>query len=282
MQSDSINSNGIGKRRPPLPFVGNKCRWWNELSEIARSLPAGFRVLDAFGGSFSISRIMKDANPDLDITTNDYNGEYMARLESIGDTAERLRMMWEILEKYGEARGGAKRWHFLKFNSEECRSEVMSVASAGADKKTLYGYLSGSVRTCNADGNFRTTIINKIPATMPFSADMAAQWVDGLNIRPSGVLNSCDARRDAKAFDLVICDPPYTGNGKMYMGCEEAARRYTLEIIGTCKQFCAFDTRGPPIHRAAVNFGGPALRIFEGNRFSGRNSIGGEYMYLKL
>lgn len=37
-------------QKPPLPFVGNKLRWWHELRPMIEALPRGARVFDAFAG----------------------------------------------------------------------------------------------------------------------------------------------------------------------------------------------------------------------------------------
>lgn len=59
---------------PPIPYVGSKKLWVNELSAIAEKLPHKARVLDAFGGSGLCAHVFKSTRPDLVVTTNDADG----------------------------------------------------------------------------------------------------------------------------------------------------------------------------------------------------------------
>ncbi|MBO5752474.1 MAG: hypothetical protein J6S69_02120, partial [Proteobacteria bacterium] len=77
----------LNHSRPPLPFMGSKMRWWRELERLARSLPYGGCVFDAFGGSMSAARVIKDARPDLTVVTNDYEHVYRNRLDASPETA---------------------------------------------------------------------------------------------------------------------------------------------------------------------------------------------------
>jgi hypothetical protein len=255
-----------------LPFVGNKCRWWRELGEIARRIPAGWRVLDAFGGSYAISRVMKNANPDLDITTLDYGGEYLARLEHIEETAQALERMWETCDRFGEPRGGAVRGRFVRFKSPGCLRECLAIAEGAFDKETLLGYIYGRYTS------HKNTPLNKIPASMPFSADARDRWLDGLRVVPTGCLGAAQARAHCLEYDLIICDPPYYKNN-MYNGDAWRANNYVLEVCREARNFIAFERWNTPCWRCARCFGASELAR---GKFSGRCSIGDERMFIKM
>lgn len=74
---------------PPLPFCGHKGMWNAELASIARALDRADLVVDVFGGSGMCSRIMKSANPALQVIFNDFDG-YGTRLLHAPET-EKLR-----------------------------------------------------------------------------------------------------------------------------------------------------------------------------------------------
>ena len=76
VEEEDMPERKLDHSRPPLPFMGSKMRWWRELEGLARSLPHGGCVFDAFGGSLSAARVIKDARPDLTVVTNDYEHVY--------------------------------------------------------------------------------------------------------------------------------------------------------------------------------------------------------------
>ena len=79
---------------PVLPLAGAKSRrWWREIQTVADLLPKGSRVLDAFAGTFCVSRILKDVRPDLKVTVNDFEWQYMNRLDAIYQTTS----LWKTL-----------------------------------------------------------------------------------------------------------------------------------------------------------------------------------------
>lgn len=84
-------------QRPPLPFIGSKLRWWRELQILAAKLPQGGCVFDAFGGSFSAARVIKDTRPDLTVITNDYCHAYRKRLNAAPQTAEVLKQLQAVV-----------------------------------------------------------------------------------------------------------------------------------------------------------------------------------------
>lgn len=81
-------------KKPPLPFPGNKGNWTDYITEKAKLLPAGARVIDAFGGSGMCARCVIEARPDLDVVWNDFDG-YINRL----DHARQTEILRQKLQK---------------------------------------------------------------------------------------------------------------------------------------------------------------------------------------
>ena len=92
-------------QRPPLPFIGSKLRWWRELQVLAMQMPQGACVFDAFGGSFSAARVIKDTRPDLTVITNDFCHAYRKRLNAAPQTACILKQLQAIAPKRSYAVG---------------------------------------------------------------------------------------------------------------------------------------------------------------------------------
>ena len=84
----------FGWVNPVLPLAGSKSRrWWREIQTVAELLPKGTKMLDAFAGTFCVSRILKDVRPDLMVTVNDFEWQYMNRLDVIYQTVS----LWKTL-----------------------------------------------------------------------------------------------------------------------------------------------------------------------------------------
>ena len=73
-------------QKPPLPFVGNKLRWWHELRPMIEALPRGARVFDAFTGCFAVSKLLQRWGRELRIVANDCGRYYRRRLADVADT----------------------------------------------------------------------------------------------------------------------------------------------------------------------------------------------------
>ena len=73
----------------PLPFMGQKRRWVNDLVALLSDATEPTTVVDVFGGSGLLSRLAKDLYPSAHVIYNDHDN-YTDRLHHIEDT-ERLR-----------------------------------------------------------------------------------------------------------------------------------------------------------------------------------------------
>lgn len=85
-------------RKPPLPFIGNKNKWHNEIKEVLIENRGKFTtVVDLFGGSGLISHWAKAYCPDCRVIYNDYDN-YSGRLEKINNTNYILQEMNVLLK----------------------------------------------------------------------------------------------------------------------------------------------------------------------------------------
>ena len=86
-------------KKPPLPFRGNKGKWFNEIKDIISKIEANdITVVDVFGGSGLISYWIKNIRPEWTVIYNDFDN-YELRLNNI-DKTELLRLkILEILTK---------------------------------------------------------------------------------------------------------------------------------------------------------------------------------------
>lgn len=96
-------------QKPPLPFVGNKLRWWHELLPMIEALPRGARVFDAFTGCFAVSKLLQRWGRDLEIVANDCGRYYRRRLADVADTN---RVITEMLS--AGAHNGLRRHYELR------------------------------------------------------------------------------------------------------------------------------------------------------------------------
>ena len=117
-------------QRPPLPFIGSKLRWWRELQVLAMQMPQGSCVFDAFGGSFSAARVIKDTRPDLTVITNDFCHAYRKRLNAAPQTAEVLKQLQAVASKRSYV-------EYTGFD-EETRAKCMAIVSQAEDDETAW------------------------------------------------------------------------------------------------------------------------------------------------
>ena len=221
--------------KPPLPFVGHKGHWGNELAEIAHALPPGCTVFDVFGGSGICSEYIRRARPDLTVIWNDFDN-YRARLEHVGDT-ERLRrffldalgapakkgsyllplddarraLVFDTLQREEAERGFVdsvtiSRWFYLYHNKAPKMSSGAGKLYNRVQRSPMRfdacaGWLSGAVRT-----------------SVCFTGPHTAFPVDGRAVRP------CDFAESQNA--LLILDPPYLSTG-----CNDYGNRDSLFVL---------------------------------------------------
>lgn len=215
-------------RRPPLPFIGSKLRWWRELQALAMKLPQGGCVFDAFGGSFSAARVIKDTRPDLTVITNDFCHDYRRRLNAAPQTALLLKQLQAIAPKrsYIEYTGFDK----------ETAAKCIAIVSDAEDQETAWRWLRGT-----------KTIRNIIPTGDAVNPSVCDDWTRGLVIIDDA-LNANEARYWAESGAFVILDPPYMKSVKMgfdqastYQNGRSAAHDFCVEYMNISDQWCLFE-----------------------------------------
>lgn len=220
-------------QRPPLPFVGNKMRWWRELERLARSLPMGGCVFDAFGGSFGSARVIKDARPDLTVVTNDYRHLYRNRLDAASETAGILKELQSFVPP-----PTPRRFDRLL---PDVQKRAVSIVETAADSQTAWGWLYS-----------KSTIRNKVPTTASVDVEKCLAWTDGLFVIDE-YLDEREARYVVKSGAFVILDPPYHGkNQKTYSDCIDDAQAFSRAVIETGNNWCLFECPGSPLVNLAM------------------------------
>lgn len=220
-------------QRPPLPFVGNKMRWWRELERLVRSLPYGGCVFDAFGGSFSAARVIKDAQPDLTVVTNDYQHLYRNRLDAASETAGILKELQSFMPP-----PTPRRFDRLL---PDVQKRAVSIVETATDSQTAWGWLYS-----------KSTIRNKMPTTEAVDVGRCLAWTDGLIVIDEH-LDAREARYVVNSGAFVILDPPYFGkNQKSYSDGHRDAYDFSRAVIETGNNWCLFECPGSPLVNLAL------------------------------
>lgn len=239
--------------RPPLPFIGSKLRWWRELQLLAMKLPQGGCVFDAFGGSFSAARVIKDTRPDLTVITNDYGHDYRRRLNAAPQTAEVLKRLQAVAPKRSYV-------EYTGFD-DETRAKCVAIVSDAEDQETAWRWLNG-----------RNYISNKVPNGAPVRPSACNDWTKGLVVIDE-MLCASEARYWAESGAFLILDPPYMGSVKMgfdaastYQDGRMDAQAFCVEIMRLCDRWCLFERPGSMLVRMAKECGAVDVE-----RMHGRN-----------
>ena len=226
-------------QRPPLPFIGSKLRWWRELQILAAKLPQGGCVFDAFGGSFSAARVIKDTRPDLTVITNDYCHTYRKRLNAAPQTAEVLKQLQAVVPLKESNK-------FCKFENEELKRKAVEIVSAAEDSQTAFVWLHG-----------QKYILNKEPSGAPVCPSAYDEWTKGLVVIDDE-MTAYEARYWAESGAFVILDPPYMGSVKMcfdvsstYQDGRIDAQAFCVEIMRQCDRWCLFERPDSALVRQA-------------------------------
>lgn len=229
-------------QRPPLPFIGSKLRWWRELQILAAKLPPGGCVFDAFGGSFSAARVIKDTRPDLTVITNDYCHDYRRRLNAAPQTAEVLRRLQAVAPKRSYVT-------YTGFD-EETRAKCMAIVSDAEDEETAWRWLNG-----------KNYVSNKVPSGAPVSPSACDDWTKGLVVIDDK-MTAYEAKYWAKSGAFMILDPPYMESVKMgfdaastYPEGRVDAQAFCVEIMRLCDRWCLFERPGSRLVRQALERG---------------------------
>ena len=229
-------------QKPPLPFVGNKLRWWRQLKPMIEALPRGTRVFDAFAGCFAVSKMLQRWGRDLRITANDCGRYYRRRLECVKDTN---RVISEMLA--AGAHNGLRN-HYERY-APETEKKLIQICATGRDQISCRVNLyCGNEKTVRA--RCRIT---------PYDEDACRRWCDGLDVVDVRIA-APDAPRYAAQYDLVILDPPYLrppkawGQGD-YIGadaCRDAREFCAAVIADPHAAVWLLDAPGSDLVRAAM------------------------------
>ena len=240
-------------QRPPLPFIGSKLRWWHELQILALRLPPGGCVFDAFGGSFSAARVIKDTRPDLTVITNDYCHDYRRRLNAAPQTAEVLKRLQAVAPKRSYV-------EYTGFD-DETRAKCVAIVSDAEDEETAWRWLNG-----------KSYVSNKVPNGAPVCPSACDEWTRGLVVIDDE-MTAYEAKYWAESGAFLILDPPYMGSVKMgfdiastYRDGRVDAQAFCVEIMRLCDRWCLFERPGSELVRQAIGQG-----AVEVERMHGRN-----------
>ena len=184
--------------RPPLPFVGNKFRWWKQLKPMIEALPDRSIVFDAFGGSFAVSKLIKHFKQDCVCICNDCDMYYRNRLEVVADTKRVL----DEMRSNGAFRCNVE---YVKYD-RETEDKLKRIVETGKDAITCRGALYVNGNTVRA-----------ICPTVNYDEYECDHWCDDLV-----VIDECLDERKAKYYcrscDLIVLDPPYLVSPKSWIG----------------------------------------------------------------
>lgn len=225
-------------KKPPLPFVGNKFRWWRVLTPLIRALPRHAVCFDAFGGAFSVSRMIKDLRPDCVCICNDYARYFRARLESVEDTNAHLRAM--------RAAGAYLDSVAYKRYDAETSEKLEEIARDAKDYHTVY---------VNALQGASGTIRAKCPGG-DYDEDLCENYCSDCIIIDE-LLDAGKAKGYAQACDLVILDPPYRSgarswlDGKDYIGQTDAAQAFCRAVMECGGSWWLWEKPGAPLMELA-------------------------------
>lgn len=228
-------------QKPPLPFVGNKFRWWRQLKPMIEELPRGTRVFDAFTGCFAVSKMLQRWGRNLRITANDCGRYYRRRLDAVQDTN---RVIAEMLA--AGAHNGLQH-HYERYTPE-------------IEKKLVQICATGCVQTsCRVNLYCGGSTIRARCRLTPYDEAACRRWLVGLDVVDVR-LAAPDAPRYAAEYDLVILDPPYLrppkawGQGD-YIGADACrdARDFCAAVLG-CGGVAVWmwDELGSDLVRAAI------------------------------
>jgi hypothetical protein len=214
-----------------LPFIGSKLRWWRELQILAAKLPQGGCVFDAFGGSFSAARVIKDTRPDLTVITNDYCHAYRQRLNAAPQTAE---VYEQLVSAVGRRNQNYMVWD--KFKTQDEKNLAISIVETAEDSETAWRWLHGKAYP-----------LNKTPINCPVCPKTCDEWTKGLVVIDDE-MTAYEARYWAESEAFVILDPPYMGSVKMgfdlastYEDGRIDAQAFCCEIMRLCDRWCLFE-----------------------------------------
>jgi DNA adenine methylase len=153
-----------------------------------------------------------------------------------------LMEIWKALQSDPEELKAwyRQRWEFLAAGDKQERYEQIKASynarPNGADflflSRSCYG---GVVRFRKADGYMSTPCGPHRPISPEAFARRVDEWHRRVRNCRFLLADYAVAMAQARAGDLVYCDPPYTHSQTILYGAQEFSLRHLLEIIGQCK-----------------------------------------------
>lgn len=216
-----------------LPFDGRKERWARELESESSLLPYGATVVDVFGGSGCVSRIVKDSRPDLHVVWNDFD-DFASRIAHIDETEE-LRK--RLVRRFG----GALHDNDYAIRDVDALRSILDThrkAFGYLDEKTVLRWLTQSrIVFSNFDKALKSPF-NRFPHR-PLRIDAARHYLAGLE----------RVQFDAKLYtpdttSYLVLDPPYFGT--TCVGYKHASHGgvalldVTARLLPQCRGFLLF------------------------------------------
>lgn len=195
-------------RKPPLSFAGHKGAWIDYIMQAATKLPAGEKVIDAFGGSGICARAVIEARPDLRVLWNDFDG-YLTRLDHAPET--------EILRRTLQSICGERK-HNNSIHAASHDVDPLTLVQKDAVENALYlhGLAFGYV------DNYLVTQYLYNGLRMPTAPNSSHAWVNHVACSPirvdfakehAKILRPAHTCFDISAHDPLaayyILDPPY-------------------------------------------------------------------------
>lgn len=192
------------RAKPLLPFHGNKRMWSKDVAEFASFLPRGAHVVDVFGGSGCLSRVIKHARPDLRVTYNDFDG-FRTRLTHAHETESLRIALSSIIGGFGSVgHAYAPIKPGCRVHDDVCDLIARHNEKFGyIDAVTVSSWLSPFVRGAFSFGS--ASIFYPRVSSTPIDVAACDVWLQGLEVI------SCDAHDLAfDDADVLVMDPPYS------------------------------------------------------------------------
>lgn len=184
----------------PLPFMGQKRRFLNQVKEVIAKCPDDAIYVDLFGGSGLLSHTVKQHYPKATVVYNDYDN-YRFRLQNVEKTNQLLADIRFILSDFPKD----------KRITEPYRTKILERVS---QEEILNGYvdyitLSSSIMfsmkyVLNYQALERETLYNCVR----MSDYVTDGYLDGLTIESTDYKVLFEKYKD-KSNVIFLVDPPY-------------------------------------------------------------------------
>jgi hypothetical protein len=219
---------------------------------MIEALPERAIVFDAFGGSFAVSKLIKQFRDDCVCICNDCDMYYRKRLDVVADTNR-------VLDEMRKNGGYLDNKHYTKYDPET-EKRLAAIVSTGIDRETCErAFYMGNHNTPRA----------KVPG-VDYSETDCERWTDDLIIIDE-LLDERKARYYSKSCDLVAMDPPYLVSPKSwgigdYIDKTKEASAFCQAVIelNECDAWL-FDSPDSDLMQSAQQQGGEIVP-YAGNR----------------